>query len=263
MKNVWLQHYKSIFIMILLFIVCLGIFLFIKNDYFLYDEMIAKITSVENIYDSTEENTLGFKEQYYNQKIKAKVMNGKNKGSEIVLSNLHSSSLVYDNVYKEGDEVFVLELGSTYTIDGVKRDTYLVFVLLVLFCSVIFVGRWRGLFSFLSLICNIFLVYVYMSLYLKGISIFPLTLTIMICFSSISLLFVSGLNKKTASAILSSLIGSIVMILIALVVIHFTNYQGVSFEYLDFLTIPIHDLFLAELFIGGLGAVSYTHLLDH
>lgn len=271
MKDLFLQYRKSIFVGGLFFTICLGVLFFVKNDYFLYDGIIAKIISVEDIYDSTEENTLGFQEQYYNQEMKAKIMNGKNKGNEIILSNLYASSLVYDNVYKVGDEVFVLEFGSAYTIDGVKRDTYLVFVLLVLLCSVVFVGHWKGLFSFFSLLCNTFLVYVYILLYLRGISIFPLTLGLMICFSSISLLFVSGFNKKTVSAILSALIGSIAMIVIALLVIHFTNYQGVSFEYLDFLTIPIHDLFLAELFIGGLGAImdisitmssSFQELID-
>ena len=77
----------------------------------------------------------------------------------------------------------------------------------------------------------------------------------MLLFSVLSLMFASGLNKKTLSAVVSVMISAFVMLALLLIVVKTTDYKGINFTELSFLTVPPEDIILPELLIGSVGAV--------
>ena len=117
------------------------------------------------------------------------------------------------------------------------------------------VGSYKGLLSVLSVILNLVIFYIGLSLYFKGINLLFLCVIEMIIFSIISLILASGFNKKTLSAIISVIISTLVMFFSIVIIINFTGYKGINFNELSFLTVPIEDIILPELLIGSTGAI--------
>ena len=76
-----------------------------------------------------------------------------------------------------------------------------------------------------------------------------------ILFTVISLLLVNGFNEKTYAAIVATLLGTFISLLIAYLVIWITSENGLRYEEMRFLTSPYEMVFMAGLFIGSLGAV--------
>ena len=69
----------------------------------------------------------GEKEQYYEQTMEAKLLNGDQKGDKILLKNEYSASQVINQKYHKWDQVLVSlnGEGKTATIKTLKRDVYL------------------------------------------------------------------------------------------------------------------------------------------
>jgi uncharacterized membrane protein len=76
-----------------------------------------------------------------------------------------------------------------------------------------------------------------------------------IVFTVFSLLLVGGFNQKTFTAIISTITGTFLTLIIAYVVMKLTNEKGVRYEEMQFLTHPPHEIFMAEILVGCLGAV--------
>lgn len=268
MKNLML-HKKKILLYTLLAICCLFSLLFVYNDYNFYKETIVKVTTVqivkkEKITDYYKNNDI-----LYTQVLTGKILNGALKGKSVELKNQYSYSGAADNQYKVGDKLFV-SLDNTSinankndssasaisgTINGLKRDTYLVFMAVLFTVFIIAVGKKKGLFSLFSLIFNIVLFSLVMDLYLKGINLLLVCSIVVIVFSVFSLLLVGGYNQKTFTAVISTLLGTFLTLFIAYIVMKVTNEKGVRYEEMQFLTHPPHEIFMAEILVGCLGAV--------
>jgi uncharacterized membrane protein len=76
-----------------------------------------------------------------------------------------------------------------------------------------------------------------------------------ILFTVISLLLVNGFNEKTYAAIVATLLGTFISLLITYLVISLTSGKGLHYEEIQFITRPYKMVFMAGLFIGSLGAV--------
>ena len=268
MKNLML-HKKKILLYTLLAICCLFSLLFVYNDYNFYKETIVKVTTVqivkkEKITDYYKNNDI-----LYTQVLTGKILNGALKGKTVELKNQYSYSGAADNQYKAGDKLFV-SLDNTSinankndssasaisgTINGLKRDTYLVFMAVLFTVFIIAVGKKKGLFSLFSLIFNIVLFSLVMDLYLKGINLLLVCSIVVIVFTVFSLILVGGYNQKTFTAVISTLLGTFLTLIIAYIVMKVTNEKGVRYEEMQFLTHPPHEIFMAEILVGCLGAV--------
>ncbi len=268
MKNLML-HKKKILLYTLLAICCLFSLLFVYNDYNFYKETIVKVTTVqivkkEKITDYYKNNDI-----LYTQVLTGKILNGALKGKTVELKNQYSYSGAADNQYKAGDKLFV-SLDNTSinankndssasaisgTINGLKRDTYLVFMAILFAVFIIAVGKKKGLFSLFSLIFNIVLFSLVMDLYLKGINLLLVCSIVVIVFTVFSLILVGGYNQKTFTAVISTLLGTFLTLIIAYIVMKVTNEKGVRYEEMQFLTHPPHEIFMAEILVGCLGAV--------
>ncbi len=270
MKNLML-HKKKILLYTLLAICCLFSLIFVNNDYNFYKETIVKVTTVQIVKKEKITDYYKNKDILYTQLLTGKILNGTLKGKTIELKNQYSYSGAADNQYKAGDKLFVSLDNSSInpgkngsseatsaisgTINGLKRDTYLVFIAVLFTIFIIAVGKKKGLFSLLSLIFNVVLFSLVMDLYLKGINLLLVCSIVVIVFTVFSLILVGGYNQKTFTAIISTLLGTFLTLIIAYIVMKATNERGVRYEEMQFLTHPPHEIFMAEILVGCLGAV--------
>lgn len=244
----------------ILIIISIVIIIFSFNNYDFYDEDIAKVISVEEEYNSTDHLSNGFKDDKYVQTIKAKLLNGKYKGEIIEIINYYYKGETYSQKYNVNDELFVsLNISDDKIfnshIEGYKRDKYIVILVVSLLLVIVLVGRLKGFLSFISLIINVILFYIIAIIDGKGYSLVLFSFIGSILFSIICLCLVSGFHKKTFAAIISTILGVFLVTLLAHIVIYFTKYEGVRVEQMELLTRPFQNVYMAEIILGGLGAI--------
>lgn len=236
---------------------------FVYHNHGFYQRPIAKITStsiqeVRHVKDRYENN-----DKVFNQDILAELLNGEDKGQTIFISNEYSGSGAYDHAYSKGQDVFIA-LQKNINKDGIqigeitdlKRDKYLVLVLWGFVLVLLLVGKRQGLFASLSLGVNMIILSFALDVYVKtNVNLLYVSALLVILFTVISLLMINGFNEKTYAAIVATLLGTFLSLLITYVAIWITNGRGLYYEEMQFLTRPYKMVFLAGLFIGSLGAV--------
>ena len=104
---------------------------------------------------------MNIKEPHYYKKITGIITNGKYKGKKKSIYYEETYSSVVTDKYKIGDKVFV----SSNEIEGLKRDTYLVFLVVLFVLSIFLVGKYRGLLAIVSVIFNTLVFCVGLNLY--------------------------------------------------------------------------------------------------
>lgn len=254
------KHKKRIILSVIMLLISIAAIVFTANDYELYNTAIVKVTDIDEQLDSSVAALVNSKEDYYTQRLTAEIKNGDHKGETVNIINKYASSLVTDEKYSVGDCLFIdLKEKNDSTLKaaciGFKRDTYVVAVV-ALFCfAITLVGGKKGIMSILSVIFNAVIFYIAIELYFKGVNLFLLCCFSAVVFSCGCLAMVSGVNKKTAAAIVSTLIGTTVTISIAFIVLRLTKGSGVRFDQMQYLIRPYEVIFISELLIGGLGAI--------
>src|SRR5699024_12534374 len=88
-----------------------------------------------------------------------------------------------------------------------------------------------------------------------GINLLWICGILVILFTIISLLVVNGMNEKSYTAIIVTIGGTFLGLLITFLVMRITDESGLHYEEMQFLTRPYNLIFLAGLFIGSMGAV--------
>ena len=234
--------------------------IFISNNEGLYNKPIAKIISVDE-QESNKETDNGKIEPMKNQKIQAVIMNGMHKGKTVELDNVTSFSQVNDLDLKINDEVFLSiqdndkqEISSAKIIE-LKRDKYIVYIMNIFIVLILLIGGAKGFRSLASVFVNIVILFIIIKLFNKGYYLMVFSIIASVLFIVFSIIIVSGRNKKSISAIVGTLAGTFVSMLIAGIVIKMNNWSGVHFEEMEFLTQPPETIFFIELMIGTLGAI--------
>ncbi|MFK2827054.1 YibE/F family protein [Bacillus sp. B190/17] len=256
--------HKQILFYTILALCFISSILFVNHDYSFYDRPIAKVIKT-NLEDTTEiTDTYNNEDYLFTQHIVAILKNGKEKGQLIHLTNEYSSSGAYDQEYHVGNDLFVTiqsnTAGSTDlsgTITDVKRDKYVLLIAWIFIFTLLIVGKRQGLFSIISLIVNALLLSFALDIYVNNpnISLLLICGVSVLLFTIISLLLISGFNEKTYAAIVATLLGTFMSLLITYFVMRATSENGLRYEEMQFLTRPYQMVFMAGLFIGSLGAV--------
>lgn len=255
---------RKIFIYIILGLALTTSILFVNFNYTFYERPIAKIIELntENPIDVIDMHNN--EDSLFTQYLLAELKNGEEKGQLIRLTNEYSSSNAYDQKYNVGNELFVaidgIVEGSsalTGTIEDVKRDRQVLFVVWIFIFTLLIVGKKQGLFSILSLALNAILLSYALDVYVKNANISLLFVCglCVILFTVTSLLLVNGFNEKTYAAIVATLLGTFISLLIVYFVMWITAENGLRYEEMQYLTRPYRTVFMAGLFIGSLGAV--------
>ena len=241
---------RNLFILVGIIISIVSITFSFHND-FLYSNPILKVTdiTVQKVEESS--NPLGLIETYYIQTITGVLTNTKEKGKKLMIENECTTSDVVTETYQVGDKL-LLERGE---IKSLKRDSYLVTITGIFVIGLLLVGQSRGLFTIISVLLNTIIFCIGIKLYLGGISFLLLCVIESFLFASISLLLTSGFHKKTYLSILSVFLSFTILVLLSLAVTTITDYKGISFNEISFLTVPVTDVLICELLIGGLGAI--------
>lgn len=244
---------------------------FISHSGFLADKMYnsveyyeAEVTEIseENLQEDTyiESIKLGY------QQVVLKITNGPYKGQDFKVTN--NVSRLYNTIVKDGSKVVAsvyLEDGeiSDISISSFKRSNIL-FVLIGLFLLVVlFIGGFKGLKSIVSLlftlVCIIFLM---IPLMLRGVSPVLSAMIIAIISITVTLVFVSGVNKKSFTAIIGTLSGVLIAGILAYVFGELANLSGInstdaeSMLYIAEVTdLKIRGIMFAGILVSALGAV--------
>lgn len=241
-KNITL----GIGIILIIILIIFGFF----ND-FMYQKPILKITETKIEEIDKNSNPLGLKETYYLETITGILTNTKEKGKIITIENECTSSDVVTETYRVGDKILV----SNGEILSLKRDSYIIAITGVFMIGLLLIGYSQGFFTIISVVANTIIFCLGIKVYLNGTSLLFLCILESFLFASISLLLTSGFHKKTYISILSVCISFTVLSLLSLLVTGLTDYQGISFNEIGFLTVPVTDVLICELLIGGLGAI--------
>lgn len=235
---------------IILLILSIFSILFVYNDDFLYSKKIIKIENIETIYEEVSQNDLGLKEKHYTKEISGIITNGKNKGTKEKITIEETYSSIVTDKYRVNDKIIIS--GSDIEL---KRDIYVV-IMFVLFINLIYlIGSYKGLLSILSVTINSIIFYIGLLLYFKGVNLLFLCIIETLLFAILSLILASGINKKTLSAILSVITSTLIITILLLITVKVTNYKGINFNEISFLTVPLEDIILPELLIGSVGAI--------
>ncbi|WP_372459289.1 YibE/F family protein [Alkalihalobacillus deserti] len=237
---------------------------FVNNNYSFYERPIAKIIKT-NLEDRTEIiDMYNNQDLLFSQSIVAVLKNGEKKGQLIHLINEYSSSRAYDHEYHVGNELFVWidtktqqKTELTGTIQDVKRDKYVLWIAWIFIFTLLFVGKRQGMFSIISLVINAVLLSYALDVYVNtsDVSLVLICGISVILFTVISLLLVNGFNEKSYAAIISTLVGTFMLLFITYLVIWFTSGSGLRYEEMQFLTRPHEMVFMAGVLVGSLGAV--------
>lgn len=243
-----LQVFTTLLISILLFMAA-------KHDSPLYNRPIAQIVQVLNSH--TGSSVIGTDpEAEFSQNLTAIYLNTEKKGQTLTLVNESSVAQVFNENYQKGDQIFI-KTGpdGKLKIGGLKRDASLIYIMSLFAIAMIFIGGKKGLLSFMSVVFNLLLFGGLIWLYLSGASLYMLAPLATLLFVPMSICLVSGLNAKSFSAVLGTLVGAFVSVCIALLIIHLTGAKGVHYEEMEFLTRSPVEIFIFGLLIGTLGAI--------
>ncbi|SHE66602.1 Uncharacterized membrane protein [Atopostipes suicloacalis DSM 15692] len=233
---------------------------FVYNNHPFYEQPIAKVIETVVTETTETEDQYGNKDTLFVQEIVAEIKNGEEKGKHVHLVNEYSSSGAYDFEYKSGNELFIYTNKDGPSLAGdiidVKRDKYIVIAMWIFIFSLLLVGRRQGFFAAISLAINMLLLSWALDIYVNtGLNLLWIIGITVVLFTVSSLLLVNGRNAKTYAAIITTVLGTFISMLITYLAIWATSGKGLYYEEMSFLTRPYQLVFLAGLFVGSLGAV--------
>ena len=200
------------------------------------------------------------------QQVKLKILDGPYKNQEFKVTN--NVSRLYNTKVKQGSKV----IASVYITDGkisdiaissFKRSQVLITMSVLFLITILLVGGFKGLKSIVSLIFTIVcVIYLMIPLMLRGVS--PILSAILVATISITvtLLLVSGMSKKSFSAIIGTLMGVLIAGILAYLFGKWGNLSGInmtdaeSMMYISENTgLKIKGIMFAGILISALGAV--------
>lgn len=235
---------------------------FVQNNYSFYNQPIAEITEATITNETETTDAFDNQDRVFQQSLVGEIKNGAQKGQRILLENQYTSSGTVTHKYQTGDDAFVRVQENEKSklkgnIEGPKRDTYVVAAAWLFILTVLFIGKRNGLFSIISLAINVLVLVMAMNYYtsLEDVNLLLICSGLVIFFTVVSLLLVSGNNEKTHAAILATLAGTFSSVMIAYAVIALTAGNGLRYEEMAFITRNPQSVFLASILVGSLGAV--------
>ena len=211
------------------------VLLFVANDAWIYKTPIAKITHVKEEQTASRKAVRGGKELYYKQTMEARILNGTEKGQNIVLKNTYTSSMITGQKYHKGDKVLLNSNGgkATGTIKTLKRDTYLAAIFGVILFLLIGITKKQGLRTIFTMIVNV----------------------LAVVFTLVTIFFLTGLDRKTVAAILSTL--CVLALIMGIFLFTMNHTAALDYSMMEYLGSTEHpeDVFVAEVLFAGLGAI--------
>lgn len=233
---------------------------------------VVKARVIEIVYDDLAESRpdVPIESDFRYQHLKIEILTGKHKGEVYTVRNTIELAIPYRLIFRLHEKMIlqVDEDEETGKIINLKiyeraRDTK-VYALIVLFAAaLIIVGKKNGLKALITLGITVGLIFgIFLPSIIRGFN--PILLALAVCSSAtvITLLIISGNNKKTYTAIIGTIGGVIIAGIFAFIAGKVLMLTGLGNEDAQMLAfIPQHrridyqGLLFAGIMIGALGAV--------
>lgn len=251
---------RKMFLFILI-TVLVGNFVYSEDQYVVYDEkaIVLDVSEQKNVDDENIDTI---------QNVKLKILTGKYKNQYFDIRNIQSGNPVFDLSVKKGDKVMVMieeldEGNVEVNISDYVRDSYIYYLLIIFILIIISIGKLKGFKTLITLIITMISIFkVLLPLMLKGYNPILLTIVISAFITIVSILIISGVCKKSFSAIIGTLSGVIIAGILAFIIGSKVKLTGLSSEEATMLLfIPqkinynFKDLLFAGILLGALGAV--------
>ncbi|MCE7793256.1 YibE/F family protein [Salipaludibacillus sp. CUR1] len=201
------------------------------------------------------------------QRMEIRIEQGEFRGETVTVEHSLSGNQAQDFYFNESDRVLVWIESENGTISRalvreLARDHYLTYLGIFFALSIILIGGLKGIKTVISLAFTIFLIMqVLIPLILGGLPPVFVTIVIASIITVVSVLLISGFNRKSAAAILGTIGGVILAGVLATVMTRLTRLTGFSGEeaqmlmYVPNANFDFQGLLLAGMIIGAIGAV--------
>ncbi len=203
------------------------------------------------------------------QVLEVEITNGAFKNEIIEVKNCIDPNSAYNITVNKGDGIFIIiEIGEDLNINnayvtGLTRDKYIIFLTVAFVTILILVGKSKGLKAAITLaLTGVAVVKIMLPLILRGYNPILVSAGISIGIIIITLIIISGFNRKTLSTIIGTSIGILIAGIFALVFGNVSKLTGLGNEearMLMFIPQEINFDFRGLLFSGiilaSLGAV--------
>lgn len=253
---------KKIIILLIILTMTLGCTIsFSQEEVFEHKYEKAKVLEVK------EKKYYELGEEFISQFVTMEILTGEYKGRVITTENGLTNNFVYNIFSEKGKELIIGIDDSSADLDvyiaDYSRDKYIKWLLVLFVLVLAFVGRSKGVKTLVTLAITILLILKFMiPMMLKGYNPILLAVFTAIVITNITLYFVAGVNKKSFSAILGTMIGVIISGLIAYFIGIRANMTGLSgAEAAMLMNIPqgvvfdYRGILFAGIILGSLGAV--------
>ncbi|MGO1369178.1 MAG: YibE/F family protein [Senegalia sp. (in: firmicutes)] len=224
---------------------------------------------LEILSEDEEETSYAEGETTLIQTIELKITSGENKGEKIIVENTVDSMFTYNIVVEESDKVLLYlekdengEIIQGY-ISEIARDRYLLYLVIIFFLLLLIVGGLKGLKSIITLLITAFAVLkIMLPLILKGYNPIYLSIIVSIAIIAVTLIIISGFNRKALAAIIGTSAGVLVAGIITLIVSELASLTGLGTEEAQMLSLVeqgdgfnFKGILFAGIILGALGAV--------
>lgn len=197
--------------------------------------------------------------------ITLKVLTGRFKEKRFETTIFHTANELYNLDIRSGDKVFVFideENGDiTVGVDDFYKTNRLIAALVIFVIAVFIVTGFHGIKSLISLLITLVLVFKFLTMFLlKGYSPILLAVVVSSVVTLVTLLLVSGWNRKTWGAIVGTLGGVVSAGLFgycSTTVMRLSGYTGHESIYLQNIcsSLDFQGILVCGIIIGALGAV--------
>jgi len=236
---------------------------YVNPTYDRYDRCKAKVLEVDNSL-LMQSGLITYGEQVCT----VELLNGPHKGQISPALNALAGSLQTDKVFEAGDIILVL-VGTDAT-EGIYKVTTVdhyrmnweILILIAFALFLIVFARWTGVRAVLAFTFTVLCIWrILIPCLLDGISPIPLGAFITTILAVIILTLVYGIDRRALAAILGSLLGTLVTMVLAVIFMHVLKIQGAVMEYSESLLysgyahLNLTEIFIASIFIASSGAL--------
>ena len=233
---------------------------------------VVKARVIEIVYDDLAESRpdVPIESDFRYQHLKIEILTGKHKGEVYTVRNTIELAIPYRLIFRLHEKMIlqVDEDEETGKIINLKiyeraRDTKVYALIVIFAAALIIVGKKNGLKALITLGITVGLIFgIFLPCIIRGLN--PILLALAVCSSAtvITLLIISGNNKKTYTAIIGTIGGVIIAGIFAFIAGKILMLTGLGNEDAQMLAfIPQHrridyqGLLFAGIMIGALGAV--------
>ena len=243
-----------------------------RIDFFSNEEIIsvkAEIMKITDVISESQELGDGVSMETKDILFEAKILSGDQKGKTVqAVQKINSYFMVPTNEAKVGDKIVLVGVADEmYQVNWLYsqylRTDKLILLSAVFGALLILFGQKKGLQTLISLTFTILAVFlVFIPAILSGYNIYLWTLLTSVYVTMMTLIIVSGFNKKTIAAIIGCISGVIFSAIMVLVMSKVLKLTGVIDEESVFLLminpdhpIDLKGIFFGAIVLGALGAI--------